>query len=266
MFSDLGVLPFLEIIKEYINPVPVIIWGIVGGVAAALVTLIIVVCLRKKCFVRRKYMAHKVLAYLVLFLLPLFVGFCAFQWTALHTAQKQLVRKIPTYLGAGNELFNKYLKAELAELVSDEILASSGNQLLGNVTSEAQTYIAQLMRYELGSETGEQLSTSEKVTKYVVSHLLETDMMKNYLLKNVKGKISEFAGIDPKLVDTLFDTEIQNILDSGVLNTVFEHYIREGFGKLKGMVWLMFFAGLLVPVAEIVISNILEKRRQRSDS
>lgn len=267
-FFSSEILQYWDILSEYINPFSVLIWGILGGITAFIATLVLMIYYRKKILVRRRHWTLKVLSYCYLVFLPLFIGFCAMQWSALHNCEKQIVKNIPKYLGETNQLFNTYIRAEVVKIVSEEILKSSGHELLDQAVGGAQNLAGGLLKtvgVSSGKSTSEGTAVTNALAAYVSSFLVETGFVRKYIVSEIKKKVGDVLLMDKKLTNEFFDIEINKILESGILNTVVEKHVRNIFGSFKLNVWLMFLLGMAIPVIEIIIANKLYKRKPENE-
>lgn len=258
---------YWDVLCEYINPFTVLIWGIVGGLIALIISLIMVLYFRKKILVPRKYVILKILSYCYLIFFPLFIGFCAFQWSALHNCERQVVNNIPKYLGETNHLFNTYIKAEVVKIISEETLKASGNDLLDKAVSNLQSLSATLLKSEAKerSEASEKNGISDAVSYYIASFLAETGFVRKYVVSEIKKKVGDVLLMDKKTINEFFDIEIGKILDSGILNTVIEKHIKSITGGLKANVWLLFLLGIALPVIEIIIAHKMYKPQKEQE-
>lgn len=257
IFSFSDWIKYWDVLCEYINPYHVIIWGVAGGILGFLLTLFVVIWLRKKILVPRKYTILKVLSYCYLVFFPLFIGFIAFQLSAVHNFERQVVKNIPKYLGETNQLFNTYLKAEVIKIISEETLKSSGNDLLDKTVKGAQSIAGTLLKDKASELWASDTETGFKdvVASYVTSVLAETGFVRTYLVSGIKQKIGNVLLMDKKTANEFFDVEIGKILDSGILNTVLEKHTKNITGGLKMNVLLLLLLVVALPVIEIIIAN-----------
>ncbi|NDV59134.1 hypothetical protein [Bacteroides sp. 519] len=251
---------YWDTLCEFINPYTVLIWGVVGAVIAFIVALIFTIKLRKKILVPRKYVILKVLSYCYMAFFPLFIGFYAFQWSALHNCERQVVKNIPKYLGESNHLFNKYVKTEAIKIIGEETMNSSGNELLNKAVSGIQSVSKSLFKSTANEQlVSEKTGISDAAFSYISSVLVETGFVRKYVVGEIKKKVGDVLLMDKKLTDEFFDTEITKIMDTGILNTVVEKHVKNITGSFKMNVLLMFLLIMAILVIEIIIANRVHK-------
>lgn len=262
--SDL--ISYWDILCEYINPYKIVLWAIVGGIAGFIITVILMIIFRKTILVNRKYIVLKILSYCYLVFFPLFIGFCALQWSALHNCERQIINNIPKYLGETNHLFNTYIKAEVIKIISEETMQSTGDDILNKTVKTAQNFSAALFK----SKAGESLKTekagiTDAVYNYISGTIINTEFVRKYIVSEIKKKVGNVLLMDEKLSNEFFDIEIGKILDSGILNTVAEKHVKYIIGGFKMNVWIMFFLIIALPVVEIMISNRMHRKKLKEE-
>ncbi|NDV65759.1 hypothetical protein [Bacteroides sp. 224] len=261
-FFSSEILQYWEILCEYINPFSIFMWGIIGGVIGFLVTIGLMIYFRKKILIPRRHWTLKVLAYCYLIFFPLYIGFCATQWAALHNCEKQIVQNIPKYLGETNELFNKYLKAEVIKIISEEKLQSTGHELLDEAVGGVQKASGVLLKSVGISELNstKEAGVGNAFASYITSILAETDVLRKYVVTEVKKQVGKNVLLmNEEATNEFFDIEVAKVVDSGILNTVLEKHVNNLFGSFKLNVWLMLLLGIALPIIEIVIACYLFK-------
>lgn len=354
LFSGFNILKYWNIIVEYLNPLPVLFWAVIGGLAGVFLMFLFLFLLRKKILVQRCHFTLKWLSYAYFIVIPLFAGFSCGQWAALHNCENQLVKRIPKYLGDANVLYNTYLKTEIEKIVCEEILKSSGNELLDNAVNVAQTMIGSAIKdgtgnkpknepgsqsgsgsanesdsksvSESGNESGngsgsesdsksvsesandsgsgsanelandsgseseseltnelanesrngsanesandsgsrvntQKTSYTDKITTYIVHSVIKSSYIRKMIVAETRNKVGKVLLMDKKLTNDFFDTEIQQLLNNGFLNTILEKHIRHLIGGLKANVLLILLIGLAIPLTEIIIAHLLIRRK-----
>lgn len=263
-FSGFDFLKYWNIIVEYLHPLPVLIWAVIGGITGLTLTLLLLFLFRKKIGVQRCHFTLKWLSYTYFFIIPLFVGFSCGQWAALHNCENQLVKRIPKYLGDANALYNTYLKAEIEKIVHDEILKSSGNKLLDNAVGTAQSMIGSAIKDKPENEPESEIrnESGDKIKTYIVHSVIKSSYIRKIIVAETRNKIGKVLLMDKKLTNDFFDTEIQQLLNNGLLNTILEKHIRHLIGGLKANVLLVLFIGLAIPLTEIIIAHLLLRRKR----
>lgn len=261
-------LKYWELLCEYINPLTVLIWSIVGALFGFVAGIILLVCLRKKVMVQRKYLILKILSYSYWVLVPLFLSFCAMQWSALHNVERQVVKNIPKYLGETNELFNLYLRAEFEKIISEEIRQSNSNKLLGKAVTGVQgvagSYLKSLAKETAEAEADSQLKKGMNMaSSYLAGVVMESSFVKEKVLSEIRKKVGSTLLMNEELTNELFEVEFQRFLDNGVINTVLEKQVRNIVGGFKLNVWIMLLLGMLFPVSEIVIANWMHSKKKK---
>lgn len=260
-FLGFEILKYWDILIEYINPLTILLWSIVGGLIGILLGILLLIIFRKKVLVKRYHWTLKCLSYAYLLILPLLAGFSFAQWAALHNCEQQIVRNIPKYLGDTQALYDTYLKAEVEKIVSEEILRLSGNELLKNTVESAQSIVGNTIMDE--SEDTQSASYKDKVSTYLVQTFLESSYVKDLIVTEARNQIGKALLMDEKLTKDIFDTEIQTLLDNGIIQTVLEKQIKRLTGGYKMNALLMLFVGLLIICVEIVLSNRFHHKKKQ---
>ncbi|WP_029904737.1 hypothetical protein [Prevotella sp. 10(H)] len=256
-FSFFDIFKYWDTLTQYINPLTIILWAVIGGIVGFIIVLITQIILRKKILVRRRHWTLKWLSYIYMVFFPLFAGFCFTQWFALHGCQREIVKNIPVYLGEANSAFNKYLKAEVEKVIDKRHMQLTGHDVIDKTASYATKVAGSL----IASVEPADSSMTAKASAFLMGKLVETDFVKDQAVKYVEDALGEKVLNDKELSNDLLNVKIDNILSDGVLNTIIEKKVSNIFGGLKMNVLLMFLLGILIPIAEIILAHYLEKRR-----
>ncbi|MBB4034649.1 hypothetical protein GGR21_000536 [Dysgonomonas hofstadii] len=254
-FSFGDIFRYWNTLTDYINPVWIIAWAIIGGLIGFFLFLVLELVLRKKILVNRRHWSLKYLSYIYMAFFLLFGAFCFTQWFAIHNCQTQLVNNIPAYLGSANAAFNEYLKDEIEAVVEARYLDLTGREALTKTADVAAKTLSDYIK-----------STETDIGSKVSAMLIQTDFIKEKVVSQLAEKVGEQLLMDKDLTQEMLDVKINNILNDGVLNSVVEKHIRNIFGGLKMQIYLIFLIGLLIPVAEIILAHYLEKKQLKEES
>ncbi|MBK5721036.1 hypothetical protein JGH11_09160 [Dysgonomonas sp. Marseille-P4677] len=260
--SFFEIFQYWDTITQYINPLTVIVWAVIGGIMGFFMVLIVELILRKKILVHRRHWVLKWLSYIYMVFFPLFTGFCFIQWFALHGFEKEIVKNIPTYLGDANSTFNKYLKEEVERIIDEKHMQLTGHEFIDKTAS----YVGQTGRVLLSGIQMPDSSITAKASTYLMSRLIETDLVKDQVVRYVEDALGEKVLKDKELTNELLNVKIDNILTDGILNTIIEKKVRSIFGGFKMNVLFIFLLGMMIPVAEIILAHYLEKKRLATSS
>lgn len=263
-FLGFEILKYWDVLIQYINPLVILLWAIIGGLTGVCLAIILLLALRKQVFVTRCHWTLKWLSYAYIIFFPLFIGFSFAQWSALHNCERQIIKKIPKYLGDTHVLYNTYLKAEVEKIVAEEILKQSGNELLEGAVSIAQSYVGTALKSDSEDEI-QAASFKDKISEYIVQTFLESSYVRELIVSEVRNKVGKVLLMDEKLTKDFFDTEIQLLLDNGIINTVLEKHIKHLFGGFKTNVLLILLLGILIPAIEIFIACWLHRKKMRNE-
>lgn len=255
-FSFFDIFKYWDIITLYINPLTIILWGIVGGIVGFIIVLITELILRKKILVHRRHWTLKWLSYLYMVFFPLFAGFCFTQWFALHGCQKEIVKNIPVYLGEANSAFNIYLKDEVEKIIDQKHMQLTGHDVIDKTASYASETAGVLL-----SDMSVDSTMTAKASAFLMKKMIETDFVKDQAVKYVEQALGEKVLNDQELTNDLLNVKIENILTNGVIDTIIEKKVNNIFGGLKLNVLLVFLLGLAIPAAEIILAHYLERKR-----
>lgn len=252
-FSE--IFAYWDLITQYVNPVTIILWAIIGGVLGFLIMLITEIILRKKILVKRRHWTLKVLSYIYMVFLPLFAGYCFTQWFAVHACERELVKNIPTYLGDANFAFNKYLKDEVEKILEERHLQYTGHEVLDKGISLAANTVSEAIQ-----------SADNKLETQLTAYMAKTDFVKEQVADYIAEKIGEQLLMDKELTHELLDVKIQNLLDDGVLNIVVEKHIKSFTGGFKMNIVMLFLLVMALPAIEIIIANYLHKKKTQNNT
>ena len=253
-FSFGDIFRYWNTLTDYINPVWIVGWAIIGGLIGFILFLVLELVFRKKILVNRRHWSLKYLSYIYMAFFPLFGAFCFTQWFAIHNCQTQLVNNIPTYLGSANAAFNEYLKDEIEAVVEARYLELTGREALTKTADVATKTLSDYIN-----------STETDIGSKVSAMLMQTDFIKEKAVSQLAEKVGEQLLMDKDLTQEMLDVKINNILNDGVLNTVVEKHIQNIFGGFKMQIYLIFLIGLLIPVAEIILAHYLERKRLKKE-
>ncbi|MDU1889985.1 MAG: hypothetical protein E6767_04785 [Dysgonomonas sp.] len=255
LFSVSDIFKYWDTITQYVNPITIVKQAVIGGFVGFLIVLITMIVLRKKILINRRHWSLKILSYVYMVFLPLFAGYCFTQWFGVHAIEKELVKNIPTYLGDANSAFNKYLKAEVEKVVAERHLKLTGHEVLDKGVDMAANTVSSLLQ-----------TADDKLETQLSAYLTKTNFVKDMAVNHIVEKLGEQLLMDKELTHAVLDVKIQNLLDDGVLNTVIEKHIKNITGGFKMNALLIFFIGLLIPAAEILLAHYLEKKRLTSET
>lgn len=259
-FSD--IFKYWDTLTQYVNPMTILLWAIMGGIIGFIIMLITEIILRKKILIRRRHWSLKYLSYIYFVFLPLFTGFCFTQWFGLHGCEREMVKNIPTYLGDANSAFNKYLKDEVVKVLEERHLALTGHEALYKAADLAGNTVSSLAQEVQPSDSG----LTSKASNFIISKIVENDFIKKQAVKYIVETLGEKVLLDKELTNEVLNVKIENLLENGVLNTVLEKHIRNLFGGFKMNVLLIFLIGLAIPAIEIFIAHKLNKKQLDKDS
>ncbi|MDR2918255.1 MAG: hypothetical protein LBV72_02685 [Tannerella sp.] len=262
-FLGFEIFKYWDILVQYINPLLILLWAIIGGLTGIVLAIILLLALRKQIFVTRRHWILKWLSYAYIIFLPLFIGFSFAQWSALHNCERQIIQNIPKYLGDTHMLYNTYLKAEVEKIVAEEILKQSGNELLEGAVNIAQSYVGTTLKSD-SKDKLQAASYKDKISEYLVQTLLESSYVRELIVSEARNRIGKVLLMDKELTKDFFDTEIQKLLDNGVINTVLEKHVKHLFGGFKMNVLLILLLGVLIPAIEIFIACLLHRKKLRN--
>jgi len=261
LFLGFEILKYWDILINYINPLIILLWTIIGGLVGLLIAILLLFFLRKQVLVKRCHWTLKWLSYAYLIILPLFITFSFAQWFALHNCERQVIKNIPKYLGDTNALYNTYLKKEVEKIVCEEILKSSGNELLESAVGTAQSFVGGMLKSESTDEL-QAASYKDKISAYLVQTFLESNYVRDMIISETRKQAGKVLLMDEQLTKDFFDVEIQKLLDSGIINTILEKHIKHLFSGFKMNILLILLLGLAIPAIEIIIANYLFRKKQ----
>ena len=261
-FSIIDLFRYWNTLTQYINPVTIILWGIIGGIVGFALFVIVEAVLRKRILIRRRHWSLKYLAYAYMVFFPLLGGFCFSQWFALHRCQQELVKNIPVYLGDANSAFNTYLKDEVVKVIDQRHLQLSGHEIIGKAATMAGSTVSAQLKEISATDT----TLTAKASSILLSKAAETEVVKNMAVSYVEKKLGEAVMMDENMTNDVLNVKVENILEDGVLNTLLEKYIKNIFGGLKMNVVLILLIGLAIPAAEIILAHYLEKKRLKTEA
>lgn len=261
-FSIIDLFRYWDTLTQYINPVTIILWGIIGGIVGFALFVIVEAILRKRILIRRRHWSLKYLAYAYMIFFPLLGSFCFSQWFALHRCQQELVKNIPTYLGDANSAFNTYLKDEVIKIIDARHLQLSGHEIIDKAATMAGSTVSTQLKEISATDT----TLTAKASSFLLSKAAETEVVKNMAVSYVEKKLGETVMMDGNMTNDVLNVKVENILEDGALNTLLEKYIKNIFGGLKMNVVLILLIGLAIPAAEIIMAHYLEKKRLKTEA
>ncbi len=151
-------------------------------------------------------------------------------------------------LGAQTEIDERHLQLSGHEII-DKAAAKTGS-----------TVSAQLKENVSTTDT----TLTAKTSSFLLSKVAETEVVKNMAVNYIEKKLGETVMMDENMTNDVLNVKIESILEDGVLNTIIEKYIKSTFGGLKMNVILIFFVGLAIPLAEIILAHYLERKRVKT--
>lgn len=246
---------YWSLISQYVSVGSIFLWGILGGLLGFVLALVAEIVWRKKITVRRKYKFLQYFTYLYFVFFPLFAGFCFTQWFGFHAIEKQVVKNIPVLLSQSNILFNEHLKDDLEELIGKDVLKISAGQLIeSGMDSVGEIILSTAI-------VSDSLELYEKGIAATAGVAVKTDLAKSQVKSKVGGTIGEALSLEKSHGEELLNTEISEILDTGIVNLVLQKKVEGIFGGLKLQALLIFLIGIALPIGEIMLAHYLERKR-----
>lgn len=250
---------FWDVLSKYVNPLSALLWGLIGGLAALILVVILQIVLRKKILVTRKYRFLKVLSYCYMVFFPLWAGMQAAQWFALHNLQSQITNNIPLYLGKTNELFNGFLKDEVTKVISERHMELTGHKVI----EKSATYVSNTASNLFGSTLPSKDEAGDKfVVAALMQSLVKSGVIKKYVVKYIESSIGSALLMDKKLTKEFMDTTFKEMVDKGMLNTILTKHVNHLFRGFKSNILLTFLLVMCIPVIEIIIACRREKKME----
>lgn len=246
---------YWTLFSGYVSVGTIFLWAFLGGLLGFVMILVAEIVWRKKITIKRRYKFLQYITYLYFIFFPLYAGFCFTQWFGLHAIEGQVVKNIPAILGETNLLFNEHLREKIEELVGKESLNFTVNSIVDTGLDSVSETIAS---FDGDVDT---LSLKEKSAILVTSQVVKSGVVKSQVKSQASSAVGEGLALNQSHVEELMSTEINSLLETGVVNVVVEKQIKSFFGGLKMQILLIFLLGMAIPIGEIVLAHYLEKKR-----
>jgi hypothetical protein len=249
----------LSQLGQFVNPSTIISGAVLSGIAALILTLLLLIIFRKKILVARRYKALRILAYSYFIILPLLAGFLWMKWGFFNSLRKDIkahteiyIKHIPssfdtqTSAAVSNFLHNK--NTSLSALTTDQLI----DAVVDVIYTQYSTMLSQQQTLEKGSNV--LLSWALKLTKGKGVAQLIRDTIR----KTLKEKL----GLDEAVSNDLMASRIDEIIKMGLFAKIgliqADHFIK---GLQKGIL-ITFCILMAIPLAEVIIAHYLLKKKQ----
>jgi|GEM_PF-1848505 len=248
---------------QFSNPAKVVGGAVLYGIAALLVTLILLIIFRKKILVSRSHKALRVLAYTYFILLPLLAGFFFMKWGFFNSMRKDIKAHTEVYIRHIPSTFDAQTSAAVKLFLQDQhisLATLSSDQLIDAVAEVIYAQYNTLLEKQASLKEGSNLllSWALKISKgQGIARL-----MKNTIHKMLKEKL----GLDESVSKELMASRIDEVLRTGFFAKItliqVDHFLK---GIQKGIL-ITFFILLSIPLAEILIAHYLLRKKMATQA
>lgn len=249
----------LSQIGQFTNPFTIISGAVLYGIAAFILTIIVLIIFRKKILVPRRHKALKILAYSYFIVLPLLSGFLWAKWGFFNSLRKDIK--------AHTELYVKQIPPSFDTSISGAIhtyVQANSTKLSSLSTDELIDVLADVIYTQYYNTLSSQ-ENAQQVSNTILSWALKLTKGKGVaqLIKhNIHKILKEKLGLDEAVSKELMASRIDEVVRMGLFAKIaliqVDHFLK---GIQKGVL-ILFCIFMAIPLAEIIIAHYLLKKKQ----
>ncbi len=251
---------YWDLLTQYTNPVKILSSAIIYAILAGISVILILIFLRKRILVKRKYRLLKVLAISYFFVLPLVAGFFGFKWGLVKGVRSD----IKEHLIKNTQDLNLLLKNSIT---NDSTYASLvGNTLDSlnfstNDVANALSIIYYTQYVRLLEETSKSQNSLKKNSASLLYMITKDYDVGNKTKKGIQRILNEQLKFDEDITQQAMNTKLNELFDNGLFSKILGIQIDKFLGKVQNNILLLFGIILLFPVVEIIIANRINKTK-----
>lgn len=255
-FSLTDLFYYWSLISSYVDIGSIVFWTLLGGFLGFVTVLILEIIFRKKILVRRRHKILKYIACLYFIFFPFWASFSFSQLFAFHSIKGQVINNIPVILGESNSLFNLFL--------TDYVEEHIGMDKLGFTTNEGVDAVVDLVSdYNPLRAISDSASSLTRAAASVASDMITSEYLKGKSKDQIAEAVSSNLSLDRESVEELMDTKINQILETGAINSYAEIQVNSIFSSLMFQAVLIFLLGIAIPLGEIVLAHYLVRKEEK---
>lgn len=249
----------IRLFSEFTNPFKIVSGGILMGILAFIVALVLVILLRRYMLVPRRYPVLKYIAWTYFLLLPLLAGFFGFKWGLFSSLRKDIKQHTSTYIEHIPASFDDQTSGAIRAFFKDDITHYTTDQLI-DTTAEIiyRQYYATLDKQAL-------LKDKSNMLVNFIAGITKGKGVAYFMKKSIHKLLSEKAGLNEDVSKDLMASRIDEIIKAGLFAKIIliqlDHFLQ---GVQKGIL-VTFFLILLIPVIEILIAHYLHRKKIKAE-
>lgn len=241
---------FWSVFSQYFSILD-IIWGAIKtSLLSFIISLVVLIVLKKFVLVRRRYKVLNYLAYSYYFFIPVICLCFGFIYGLIATSRDQVIEKLPLYQSSIQSVIEQNFNFNL------EIDNYTSKSLVNNL-DDAVT--------ELHSELLTQLNLTyqnHQQTQRFVVMVLNSPIGLSYIKSSLKDKISTTIGLDKQLVNDVFEIKLSQLLTGDTIIKLFSFYIKQMVTDFLITIIIIWVILLLIPLIEIIFAYFYNKKYQ----
>ena len=246
---------YWQVISQFTNPVHIFLSGLVSGIVALFVLLILLLLFRKTVRVKRQNNSLKYLSVAYFIILPLLAGFFGFKWGIIRGLRNDLLAHAPVYMKSLNNAYASDVKDGVNRIIyggaptqATMAMNISTNEVIDKLSDYAWTEYLQKMEY-----TSAQKDLSGRIAGLIL-RATNGKAISVAVKRGLRKVLEDKIGINEEVSASLMATKWNELLEKGLFTTILEIEIKKIFGGMMRGVVITFCIILLLPVIEIIIA------------
>jgi hypothetical protein len=251
----------LSQIGQYTSPLPIIGGTVLYGVAALLISLIIMIILRKKILIPRSHKALKIIAWSWFLIIPLLAGFFGMKWGFFHSLRKDIRVHTEAYVKAIPHSFDEGIATATGKALLQIRLTSLDNMSTDQVVEQLSEVI--YTEYNAMLDRQAALKNGSNVIVRWALKLSKGRGVAMIMKDSIRKLLREKLGLDEDVSKELMASRIGEVLKTGFFAKIAliqaDHFLKS---IQKGVV-ITFLMLLCIPLLEIGIAHYLLRKEKK---
>ncbi|MBW8688008.1 hypothetical protein [Chitinophaga rhizophila] len=246
---------------DFVNPGVVISGAIFTGIAAFFIPLIVLIILRKKILITRRYKALKFLAYSYFVLIPVLTGFLATKWGFFNSLRKDIKAHTAVYVERIPSPIDQQTSAAVSRYMRDHHIRLSTvttDQVIDEVADVVYAHYDSLLARQQTLQ-----ASSNMVTSWALK-LTKGKGVAQMIRHTIRKVLKEKLGLEEAVSNELMASRIEEVVKMGLFTKVAliqaDHFLK-GIQKGVLITWSIL---MLIPLAEVLTAHYLLKRSRNT--
>ena len=251
---------YWDLIREFTNPVKIMFSATGTAIVTFLVSVVLIILLRKLVLIKRQYIILKILGISYFALIPIISLFFGFKWGLVDGIHDDLKDHVCTYTKSLDKAYNQQVQSGIGAIFSgggtSHPIKISSNDIVDTIASVLYQNYESLLQQKFIKD-----KSIEGNVAGIFLKLFKEKGISFAVKKGITTLVEKRIGIDESVTNEVMETKINDLLKTGVLTKMIEVQLDNFFYSIKKGIILLFCMILLIPITEIGIAFWLNKKQ-----